>query len=191
MEPIVTLTSRTVVLPQTDIDTDQIIPAKFLTTTQKTGLGEHAFHSWRYLADGKPNPDFPLNAPTAQGAQVLVAGHNFGCGSSREHAPWSLYDFGLRAVISTQIADIFRSNAQKNGIVPVIVDDEIHAWLVAHPDVAVTIDLEAMLLKLPGGKNVAFELDPFARHCLMNGIDQLGYLLSQSEHIDAYEASRT
>ncbi len=191
MEPFVTLTSRTVVLPQSDIDTDQIIPAKFLTTTQKTGLGEHAFYSWRYLADGQPNPDFPLNAPSAQGAQVLVAGHNFGCGSSREHAPWSLYDFGLRAVISTQIADIFRSNAQKNGIVPVIVDEDIHQWLVAHPDIAVTVDLEAMLLKLPGGKNVAFELDPFARHCLMNGIDQLGYLLSQSEHIDAFESGHT
>jgi 3-isopropylmalate/(R)-2-methylmalate dehydratase small subunit len=189
MQPIVTFTARTVVLPQADIDTDQIIPARFLTTTQKTGLGQHAFSSWRYLADGTLNPKFELNAPSAQGAQVLVAGHNFGCGSSREHAPWALYDFGLRAVISTQIADIFRSNAQKNGIVPIIVDQDIHDWLVAHPDIAVTIDLEQMLLKLPGGRDVAFELDPFARYCLMHGIDQLGYLVSQDEAIAKYEAT--
>lgn len=191
MEPIVSLTSRTVVLPEADIDTDQIIPARFLTTTQKTGLGQHAFSGWRYLKDGSPNPDFVLNQSAAQGAQVLVAGDNFGCGSSREHAPWALYDFGFRAVISTQIADIFRSNAQKNGIVPVIVDSEIHSWLLAHPDVAVTIDLEAMELRLPGARNVAFELDPFARHCLMNGIDQLGYLLQQEAKITEFESRRS
>ncbi|MFK8014108.1 MAG: 3-isopropylmalate dehydratase small subunit [Gammaproteobacteria bacterium] len=189
MESIIQFTSRTVVLPQDDIDTDQIIPAKFLTTTEKTGLGEHAFSGWRYQADGSPDPTFPLNAASAKGAQVLVAGHNFGCGSSREHAPWALYDYGLRAVISTQIADIFRSNAQKNGIVPIIVESDIHQWLVARPDIAVTIDLESMELSLPGGKQVAFELDPFARHCLMNGIDQLGFLLSQEEAIAAYEAA--
>lgn len=189
MDPIVTLTSRTAVLPQTDIDTDQIIPARFLTTTQKTGLGKHAFSSWRYRADGTPNPAFPLNAPAARGAQVLVAGHNFGCGSSREHAPWALYDYGFRAVISTQIADIFRSNAQKNGIVPIIVDKATHEFLLAHPDIAVTIDLEQLQLRLPGGRDVAFELDPFARHCLMNGIDQLGYLLSQDEAIARYESA--
>ena len=188
MKSIITFTSRTVVLAQEDIDTDQIIPAKFLTTTTKSGLGEHAFSSWRYLADGTPDPTFALNQPSANGAQILVAGNNFGCGSSREHAPWALYDFGLRAVISTQIADIFRSNAQKNGIVPVIVDKEVHEWLVARPDIAVTIDLEAMTLTLPGGKAVNFELDSFARHCLMNGIDQLGYLLSQEQSIAEFES---
>ncbi|MFK7886762.1 MAG: 3-isopropylmalate dehydratase small subunit [Gammaproteobacteria bacterium] len=190
MEPFVTLTSRTVVMPEADIDTDQIIPARFLTTTQRSGLGQHAFSGWRYLKDGSPNPDFILNKPSAQGAQVLVGGNNFGCGSSREHAPWALYDCGFRVVISTQIADIFRSNSQKNGIVPVIVDSDIHEWLLAHPDVAVTVDLEAMELRLPGGRNVAFELDPFARHCLINGIDQLGYLQQQDAAITQFESGR-
>jgi 3-isopropylmalate/(R)-2-methylmalate dehydratase small subunit len=191
MEPVVTLTSRTVVLPEADIDTDQIIPARFLTTTERSGLGQHAFSGWRYRKDGSPNPDFVLNQPSAKGAQVLVAGNNFGCGSSREHAPWALYDCGFRAVISTQIADIFRSNAQKNGIVPVIVEHDIHEWLLSHPDVAVTIDLEAMMLNLPGGKAVPFELDPFARYCLMNGIDQLGYLLQQDAAITKFESARS
>ena len=190
MEPIVSLTSRTVVLPDADIDTDQIIPARFLTTTTREGLGEHAFSEWRYRPDGTPNPDFVLNTTAARDAAVLVAGNNFGCGSSREHAPWALYDFGFRAVISTQIADIFRSNAQKNGIVPIIVDAETHAWLIDHPDVAVTIDLEAMVLQLPGARVCRFDLDPFARHCLMQGVDQLGYLLSQDAAITAFESGR-
>lgn len=190
MDPLVSLTSRTVVLPHDDIDTDQIIPARFLTTTTREGLGQHAFSEWRYLADGSPNPEFVLNSAAARDAQVLVAGNNFGCGSSREHAPWALYDFGLRAVISTQIADIFRSNAQKNGIVPVIVEKDVHDWLLSHPDVAVTIDLESMTLNLPGARGVAFELDPFARHCLMQGVDQLGYLLSQDAAITKFESSR-
>lgn len=190
MEPIVTLTSRTVVLALDDIDTDQIIPARFLTTTTREGLGKHAFAEWRYRADGSLNPEFALNAAAARDAQVLVAGNNFGCGSSREHAPWALYDLGIRVVISTQIADIFRSNAQKNGIVPVIVDEPTHAWLIQHPDVAVTVDLESMELRLPGGRAVPFELDPFARQCLMQGMDQLGYLLSRSEAITDFETAR-
>lgn len=190
MEPLVSLTSRTVVLQNEDIDTDQIIPARFLTTTTRDGLGEHAFSEWRYLPDGSPNPEFVLNTAAARDAQVLVAGNNFGCGSSREHAPWALYDFGFRAVISTQIADIFRSNAQKNGIVPVIVNKDIHDWLLSHPDVAVTIDLETMTLNLPGARSVAFELDPFARHCLMQGVDQLGYLLAQDGDITNFESAR-
>ena len=148
------------------------------------------FSEWRYRPDGTPNPDFVLNTTAAKDAAVLVAGNNFGCGSSREHAPWALYDFGFRAVISTQIADIFRSNAQKNGIVPVVVDAETHAWLIAHPDVAVTIDLEAMALRLPGARVCTFDLDPFARRCLMQGVDQLGYLLSQDAAITAFESSR-
>lgn len=191
MEPLVTLTSRTVVLPHDDIDTDQIIPARFLTTTTREGLGKHAFSEWRYQADGSPDPGFVLNTAAARDAQVLVAGNNFGCGSSREHAPWALYDCGFRAVISTQIADIFKSNAQKNGIVPVIVEPDIHEWLLSHPDVAVTIDLESMTLNLPGARSVAFELDPFARHCLMEGVDQLGYLLGQEAAISRFETSRS
>ncbi|MEM6640526.1 MAG: 3-isopropylmalate dehydratase small subunit [Pseudomonadota bacterium] len=187
MEPFVSLTSRTVVLPAEDIDTDQIIPARFLTTTTRAGLGQHLFSEWRYLDDGTPDPSFTMNMRQSQGAQVLVAGHNFGCGSSREHAPWALYDFGIRVVISTQIADIFRSNAQKNGIVPILVNDEIHQWLLTHPDVAVTVDLESMTLRLPGARQVEFELDPFARHCLMQGVDQLGFLLAQTSDVDAFE----
>jgi 3-isopropylmalate/(R)-2-methylmalate dehydratase small subunit len=188
MEPIASLTSRTVVLPEADIDTDQIIPARFLTTTERDGLGRHAFAGWRYRPDGTPAPEFPLNRPEADGAQILVAGHNFGCGSSREHAPWALYDLGLRAVISTQIADIFRSNAQKNGLVPVVCDGDTHAWLIAHPNAEVTIDVAACELRLPDGRRVRFPLDPFARHCLLNGIDQLGYLLANDAAIRAFEA---
>lgn len=190
MEPITTLQSITAVLPQPDIDTDQIIPARFLTTTESAGLGEHLFSGWRYLRDGKPNPDFALNSPQASGARILVAGHNFGCGSSREHAAWALFDYGLRAVISTGIADIFRSNAQKNGIVPVVIDSDTHAWLVEHPGADVLVDLQSCALSLPNGKKARFEMDPFARHCLMNGIDQLGYLLAQREDIEAWEARR-
>lgn len=190
MQPITTLTSRTVVLAHADIDTDQIIPARFLTTTERTGLGQHAFSSWRWLANGEPNPDFPLNSPDAAGAQILVAGNNFGCGSSREHAPWALYDLGIRAVVSTQIADIFRSNAQKNGIVPVIIDESTHAWLIDHPNVHVTVDVAACELGLPDGRRVPFPMDPFARHCLMNGVDQMGYLLNNLPDINDYERRR-
>jgi 3-isopropylmalate/(R)-2-methylmalate dehydratase small subunit len=175
------------VLPVADIDTDQIIPARFLRTTVKEGLGQQLFADWRYLPDGSLNPAFVLNRPEAAGARILVAGDNFGCGSSREHAPWALTDFGIRAVISTSFADIFRSNALKNGLVPVIVDASTLAWLTAHPGVEAAVDLESTQLKLPDGRAVQFPVEPFARYCLMHGVDQLGYLLSRQDAIRAYE----
>jgi 3-isopropylmalate/(R)-2-methylmalate dehydratase small subunit len=187
MEPIHSITSRTVVLPRTDIDTDQIIPARFLRTTSREGLGKQLFADWRYLPDGTPNPDFELNQPAAQGCKVLVGGRNFGCGSSREHAPWALLDHGILAVVSSEFADIFRSNALKNGLVPVVVDDTTLQWLIANPGVEVTVDLATSTLKLPGGKSVTFPIEPFARYCLMQGVDQLGYLLSKNAEITAYE----
>ena len=187
MEPITTVRSRTVVLPFDDVDTDQIIPARFLTTTTKEGLGKNLFADWRYESDGKERPDFILNKPESRGASILVGGRNFGCGSSREHAPWALHDFGIRAVVSTQIADIFRNNSLKNGLVPVIVDDETHRWLIANPGAEVTIDLATATLELPDGRKAAFPIDGFARYCLMNGIDQLGFLMEHSDAITAYE----
>ena len=186
MDPIRRIVSRTVVLPQRDVDTDQIIPARYLKTTERTGLGQALFADWRYEKDGRPRPEFPLNQPQARGAQVLVAGANFGCGSSREHAPWALHDFGFRAVVSSSIADIFRSNALKNGLVPVVVDAEVHERLLANPGTEVTIDLETLTLSAEG-HTAPFPLDPFARHCLMNGVDELGFLLSQSSAIDSFE----
>jgi len=186
MEPIRRIVARTVVLPQRDVDTDQIIPARYLKTTERTGLGQALFADWRYDKDGKPRPEFPLNQPEAQGAGVLVAGANFGCGSSREHAPWALRDFGIRAVVSSSIADIFRSNALKNGLVPVVLDAEAHQKLLATPGAQVTIDLETCTLSLDG-LTATFPLDPFSRHCLMNGIDELGFLVAQSRAIDAWE----
>jgi 3-isopropylmalate/(R)-2-methylmalate dehydratase small subunit len=186
MDPIRRIVSRTVVLPQRDVDTDQIIPARYLKTTQRTGLGQALFADWRYEKDGRPRPEFPLNQPQARGAQVLVAGANFGCGSSREHAPWALHDFGFRAVVSSSIADIFRSNALKNGLVPVVVDAQVHERLLANPGTEVTIDLETRTLSAEG-LAAPFPLDPFARHCLMNGVDELGFLLSQSSAIDSFE----
>jgi 3-isopropylmalate/(R)-2-methylmalate dehydratase small subunit len=187
MEPIKEIRSKTVVLAIDDIDTDQIIPARFLTTTAKTGLGKNLFNDWRYNADGTSRKDFVLNAPQASDAAVLVAGNNFGCGSSREHAPWALLDFGIRAVISTEIADIFRNNSLKNGLVPVIVGKEDHRWLVAHPGVVVTIDLETTTLALPDGRRVQFPIDRFSRYCLMHGLDQLGFLLEHETAIAKFE----
>jgi 3-isopropylmalate/(R)-2-methylmalate dehydratase small subunit len=187
MDPIKVFRSRTVIMPSTNIDTDQIIPARFLTTTTREGLGTALFADWRYAADGTPRADFILNQPAAMGCQVLVAGRNIGCGSSREHAPWALLDFGFRAVISTEIADIFRSNSLKNGLLPVVVDDATHAWLLAHPGVEVEIDLPATALRLPNGQTVTFPIEAFSRYCLMNGIDELGYLLGQSAAIEQYE----
>ena len=169
MEPLKRVRSRTLVIASSNIDTDQIIPARFLTTTTKDGLGRQLFADWRYRADGSPNPDFILNRPEARGAQVLVAGRNFGCGSSREHAPWALLDFGIRAVISTEIADIFRGNSLKNGLLPVTVDDATSGWLLDNPGAEVDIDLEHTRLTLPTGASVSFPLEPFARHCLLNG----------------------
>ena len=190
MEPLIRIESKTVVMPQDDIDTDQIIPARFLTTTTKTGLGEKLFNDWRYNDDGSPKPDFVLNTDAATGAAVLVGGRNFGCGSSREHAPWALVDFGFRAVISTEIADIFRGNSLKNGLVPVLVDSETHQWLLENPGADVAIDLEKRTLELPGGRKVAFPIDGFSRYCLMNGLDQLGFLLESEEAIKAFEEAR-
>ena len=188
MDPIRILRSRTVVMATTNIDTDQIIPARFLTTTTKEGLGAQLFADWRYDASGAPKPDFILNTPAAQGCQVLVAGRNIGCGSSREHAPWALVDFGFRAVISTEIADIFRNNSLKNGLLPVIVDGTTHEWLLANPGAQVTLDLETRELGLPDGRKVTFPVEAFARFCLLNGTDEMGYLLGQGEAIAAYEA---
>lgn len=190
MNPVRQVRSRTVVLPATDVDTDQIIPARFLTTTSRDGLGRALFADWRFDANGRPRPEFALNRPEAGGCEILVAGRNFGCGSSREHAPWALCDFGIRAVISTSIADIFSSNALKNGLLPVRVDAATHTWLLANPGVEIEIDLESTTLTLPDGKRVPFPIEPFARHCLLNGVDQLGYLLSQRPAIDAFEEHR-
>ncbi|MGD8341819.1 MAG: 3-isopropylmalate dehydratase small subunit [Gammaproteobacteria bacterium] len=190
MEPLIKIESKTVVMPQDDIDTDQIIPARFLTTTTKTGLGEKLFNDWRYDKDGSPKPDFVLNTAAADGAQILVGGRNFGCGSSREHAPWALVDFGIRAVISTEIADIFRGNSLKNGLVPVLVDSETHEWLLANPGIEVSIDLESRTLGLPDGRKVAFPIDGFSRYCLMNGLDQLGFLMESEAEIKAFEEAR-
>jgi 3-isopropylmalate/(R)-2-methylmalate dehydratase small subunit len=190
MEKMNRITSRTVVLPQNDIDTDQIMPARFLTTTNKEGLGKAAFSDWRYDANDNPVPDFPLNQPGADESQVLVAGNNFGCGSSREHAPWGLVDFGFRAVISTQIADIFRNNALKNGLVPVIVDADTHRWLMDNPGAEVSVDVAAATLTLPDGRALEFPIDEFAQHCLLDGVDQLGFLLGKDAAITDFEQGR-
>ena len=187
MEPVTRINGRTVVLALDDVDTDQIIPARFLTTTVRQGLGQHLFADWRYDADGNENTDFVLNQPDAAGAAVLVAGRNFGCGSSREHAPWALLDNGFAAVISTEIADIFLNNSLKNGLIPVIVDEDTHRWLLDHPGVEVSVDVDALELVIPEHDPIPFDIDRFARHCLLNGIDQLGYLLQHSEAIDAHE----
>jgi 3-isopropylmalate/(R)-2-methylmalate dehydratase small subunit len=187
MDPITVIRSRTVVMPSSNIDTDQIIPARFLTTTTREGLGVALFADWRYDSSGQPRPDFALNRPEAQGCRVLVAGHNIGCGSSREHAPWALLDHGFRAVVSTEIADIFRSNSLKNGLLPVIVDEATHAWLVANPGAEIEIDLPAGVLRLPDGREVRFPIEAFARYCLMHGVDELGYLLGHADDIAVYE----
>ncbi len=188
MDPIRLIRSRTVVLAQSNIDTDQIMPARFLRTTTRAGLAKHLFADWRYDAAGAPIASFALNQSAAAGCQVLIAGRNFGCGSSREHAPWGLYDYGFRAVISTEIADIFRNNSLKNGLLPIVVDETTHAGLVAAPGAEVSIDLERSRLTLPNGTEVGFTIEPFARYCLLNGVDETGYLLSRSGAIAAYEA---
>jgi 3-isopropylmalate/(R)-2-methylmalate dehydratase small subunit len=193
MEKFTTLTGHMVAIPTENIDTDQIIPAQFLKTISKKGLGQSLFFHWRYNEDGSPNPDFPLNQPEAQGATILLAGDNFGCGSSREHAPWSLTDYGFRAIISTSFADIFRNNSLKNSLLPVIVDDETHQQLLSlaaeDPETAVTINLETQTLTLPDGRSVTFPIDAFSKTCMLEGLDQLGYLMKQDECIAAYEAA--
>jgi 3-isopropylmalate/(R)-2-methylmalate dehydratase small subunit len=190
MKPITIIRSRTVVMPSTNIDTDQLVPARFLTTTSREGLGKALFADWRYDAEGKPRPDFILNRPEATGCRILVAGRNIGCGSSREHAPWALVDYGFEAVISTGIADIFRNNSLKNGLLPVVVDEDTHGWLLANPGAEVQIDLAGASVQLPGRPPVSFPIEPFARYCLLNGVDELGYLLSQDSAIKAYERRR-
>jgi len=190
MDKVTTIKSRTVVLPVENVDTDQIIPARFLKATSKAGLGSKLFADWRFAGDGAPKPDFVLNQPAAAGAAVLVAGDNFGCGSSREHAPWALVDYGFRAVVSTSIADIFRNNALKNGLVPIVVDAAAHAKLLASPGAEVVVDVAEQTLTLPGGGNVKFPIEPFARYCLLNGVDELEFLLSQEAAIAAFEANR-
>jgi 3-isopropylmalate/(R)-2-methylmalate dehydratase small subunit len=192
MAQFTTLSSRQVALPINDIDTDQIIPAQFLKVTDKNGLGQVVFHSWRFLEDGSPNPDFVLNQPVSQGAQILLAGDNFGCGSSREHAPWALTGFGFRAVISTSFADIFRNNALKNGLLPVVVDAPTHQMLFdlaeEAPQATLGIDLPSQTLTLPGGQTVSFPIDGFNKACLLNGTDEIGYVLGFEAQIKAFEA---
>jgi 3-isopropylmalate/(R)-2-methylmalate dehydratase small subunit len=188
------LQSRMVPMPQRNIDTDQIIPARFLKTISKEGLGDNLFCDWRYDAAGKPKPDFILNQPLAKGAQVLLAGDNFGCGSSREHAPWALTQFGFRALISTSFADIFRANALKNGLLPVIVSADVHAELFdavsKDPNVEVRVDLQNQGLTTPSGRQVEFPVDSFAKHCLIEGVDELGYTLHHEAEIAAFESRR-
>jgi 3-isopropylmalate/(R)-2-methylmalate dehydratase small subunit len=189
MKPFTRFESRLVPLPIDNVDTDQIIPARFLKTISKDGLGSQLFCDWRYDAEGRPKADFILNQPRAKGAEILLAGDNFGCGSSREHAPWALTQFGFRAVISTSFADIFRQNSLKNSLLPVVVPREVHTQLFAlPPEATVSIDLDSQMLGLPDGRKVEFPIDPFAKHCLLNGIDELGYIRQQEDAIAAFEA---
>jgi 3-isopropylmalate/(R)-2-methylmalate dehydratase small subunit len=191
MQSLKTLTSRVVAFPNENIDTDQIIPARYLKAIDKAGMGDHLFADWRYDAAGNPKPDFALNQPRARGAQILLAGDNFACGSSREHAVWALTGFGFRAVISTSIADIFRNNALKNGLLPIVVDKTTHRDLfdvvLEIPEVELKIDIAAQTLTLPDGRAVAFTLDAFSKTCLLEGVDELGYLLARQEAIEKYE----
>jgi 3-isopropylmalate/(R)-2-methylmalate dehydratase small subunit len=191
MEPLKTWTARVVALPNENIDTDQIIPARFLKAIDKAGMGKNLFTDWRYDEAGKPRPDFVLNQPRAQGAQILLAGDNFGCGSSREHAVWALTGFGFRAVISTSFADIFRNNSLKNGLLPIVVDKVTHHDLfdlVAEiPEVELKIDVAAQSLTMPGGRVAHFPLDPFSKTCLLEGVDELGYLLARQSTIEEFE----
>jgi 3-isopropylmalate/(R)-2-methylmalate dehydratase small subunit len=186
--------SRLVPLPINNVDTDQIIPARFLKTISKQGLDKQLFNDWRYDAEGNPKPDFILNQSRAQGAHILLAGDNFGCGSSREHAPWALTQFGFRAVISTSFADIFKQNSLKNALLPIVVPADIHTALFAlvdrDPNVEVTVDLAAQTLVMPDGGVMEFPIDPFSRHCLLEGVDELGYILKNEAAIAAYEANR-
>ena len=192
MEAITRFRGTLVPLPRNDIDTDQIIPARFLKTTNKEGLGQQAFFDWRYDASGNPRDDFPLNQPQYAGASILISGNNFGCGSSREHAPWALLGTGLKAVVSTEFADIFRNNALKNGLLPILVDEGTQQQLLSlaeeDPTTEIQVDLETKTLTLPDGRSVSFPIDGFSRHCLMNGVDQLGYLLALDDDVTQFEA---
>ncbi len=190
MQRVERIESQTVVLPTNDIDTDQIIPARFLTTTSREGLGAALFHDLRFDNDGGINPDFVLNKPEANGCRILVGGNNFGCGSSREHAPWALLDFGFRAVISSKIADIFGNNSLKNGLLPIVIDQATHAWLLDHPGADLVIDVAQSTLELPNGRVVSYPIDGFARHCLVEGIDQLDFLQQHVDAIKQFEETR-
>ena len=191
-EPFTTFTSALIPLPAENVDTDQIIPARFLKTTEKSGLADALFYDWRYDADGRPRPDFIINQPAMQGRAVLLAGDNFGAGSSREHAPWALTSWGIRAILSTSFADIFRNNSLKNGLLPIIVDGDTHRALfervAVDPDMEVTVDLEAQLVHLPDDQDIAFSVDPFARRMLLDGTDEIGWLLTRASAIDSWEA---
>jgi len=191
MESFTNLTSKLVSIPIENIDTDQIIPARFLKVTDKQGLGDNLFCDWRYASDGSPNPEFILNQEQVQGAQILIAGDNFGCGSSREHAPWALMGYGFKVIVSTSFADIFRNNALKNGLLPVIVDAETHQQLQSlveeDSETAISIDLENQTLTLPDGRSVTFPIDPFSKHCIVQGVDQLGYLQSKLSQVEQFE----
>ncbi|GAB4524417.1 MAG: 3-isopropylmalate dehydratase small subunit [Anaerolineae bacterium] len=195
MEPFKAFTGQIVALPINDIDTDQIIPARFLKVTDKNGLGEACFSDWRYESDGTPKPDFVLNQPEHKGSEVLVAGHNFGCGSSREHAPWALMGAGFKAVVSTYFADIFRNNALKNGLLPIVVDEETHQQLISlaqeDPTTKVTVNLEDQTLGLPDGRRVGFPIDGFSKECLLQGVDQLGYILNLDGDIRGFETAHS
>jgi 3-isopropylmalate/(R)-2-methylmalate dehydratase small subunit len=192
-DPFATFTSRVIPFPAENVDTDQIIPARFLKTTEKSGLAHALFNDWRYLPDGSPNPDFVINRPEMQGRGILLAGHNFGAGSSREHAPWALTSWGIRAILSTGFADIFRNNALKNGLLPIQVDPDTHRQLLdmlgADPDMELTVDLEAQVVHLPGDEDLPFQVDPFARQMLLAGTDEIGWVLERSDAIDAWESS--
>src|ERR1700722_2687554 len=190
MKPFLPFESRLVPMPNNNIDTDQIIPARFLKTTSKEGLDKQLFCDWRYDAQGNPKPDFILNTPRGQNAEILVAGDNFGCGSSREHAPWALTQFGFKAVVSTSFADIFKGNSLKNGLLPIVVPPGIHARLLESPGAVVKIDLASQTLTLEDGTAVEFPIDAFSKHCLLEGVDELGYILKQDAAIAAYEARR-
>ena len=187
MEKIKTFSANTVNLPNEDIDTDQIIPARFLTRQTTDGIGECLFADWRFDKSGKPNEDFILNQPESTDAGILVAGNNFGCGSSREHAAWSLLDYGFRVVVSTSFADIFQNNSLKNGLITIVVDLETHKWLIEHLATELTVDLENTEIILENGKAISFPIDSFARYCLLQGVDQLGYILKYDSEITAYE----
>jgi len=193
MEPIKTFTGRAVALPIENVDTDQIIPARYLRTIDKAGLGDALFADWRYNVDGSPKPDFVLNRPDVHGAQILVAGNNFGCGSSREHAVWALQGYGFKAVVSTNFANIFYNNALKTGLLPIVVDEETYYQLVSlfeeDPNTQLTVDLTSQTVSLPGGQSITFPIDGFAKYCLVNGVDQMGFLIGEEDSIAAYESS--
>jgi 3-isopropylmalate/(R)-2-methylmalate dehydratase small subunit len=195
MDKFVPYQARFAVLPVENVDTDQIIPARFLKTTNKAGLGDSLFADWRYDNDGNPNPDFVLNQPFAKGVEVLIAGNNFGCGSSREHAPWALQGFGFKAVLSTYFADIFRNNALKNGVLPIVIPENVYNYLVEEDaknpgQATVSVDLENQSITLPDGESINFPIEPFAKYCVLNGVDQLGFLASADADVSQFENTR-